>query len=72
MNLSYGKIPLSIIRRTGTCTGATGRDDEVLTDVIPMTAVSILYFLTHFSEVTSTNALAQSNLRVSSGFVFRF
>ncbi len=42
------------------------------TSHIRIRAAEVDYLLTHFSEVTNANTLAQSNLRVSSGFVFRF
>jgi len=42
------------------------------TSHIRIRAAEVDYFLTRFSEVTNGNSLEQSNLRVSSGFVFRF
>ena len=42
------------------------------TNHIRIRTAEVDYFLTHFSEVRNTNTQVQNNLRVSSGFVFRF
>jgi len=42
------------------------------TNHIRVRTAEVNYFLTHFSEVTNANTQVQDNLRVSSGFVFRF
>jgi hypothetical protein len=42
------------------------------TNHIRLRAGEVDYLLTHFEEVTNANTQVQSNLRVSSGLVFRF
>lgn len=46
--------------------------DYRLTNHVALRAGQLDYFLTRFNEVTPNNQLTQNNLRVTSGFVFRF